>query len=166
MSAFTNFAKRSLHISVQIAKYGAIIYCTTHCITEYVVDFTRCTGPSMMPTIHNDDVVLTEHISAKFTHKVQRGDIVIFKSPTNPRQFMCKRVVGLELDRVPYNSAWKFIRSSHIPKGHIWVEGDNYSNSSDSRTFGPVPFGLLRGRAVYKVWPVERIGPLPAAPNR
>lgn len=38
-----------------------------------------------------------------------------------------------------------------MPPGHVWVEGDNKKRSYDSRNFGPVPYGLIRGRAIYTV---------------
>jgi len=38
-----------------------------------------------------------------------------------------------------------------VPRGHVWLEGDNLENSSDSRAYGPVPYGLLRSRVLYKV---------------
>lgn len=40
-----------------------------------------------------------------------------------------------------------------VPAGHVWLEGDNLENSCDSRDFGPVPQGLIRGRVICKVWP-------------
>ena len=41
-------------------------------------------------------VVLFRHVSL-FIH---RGDIVIAKSPTDPTEFICKRLVAMEGDRV------------------------------------------------------------------
>ena len=40
---------------------------------------------------------------------------------------------------------------SKIPKGHVWLLGDNPNYSKDSRDYGPVPYGLIRGRACFKV---------------
>eukprot|EP00559_Dactyliosolen_fragilissimus_P005601 CAMPEP_0184870436 /NCGR_PEP_ID=MMETSP0580-20130426/37452_1 /TAXON_ID=1118495 /ORGANISM="Dactyliosolen fragilissimus" /LENGTH=280 /DNA_ID=CAMNT_0027372493 /DNA_START=488 /DNA_END=1330 /DNA_ORIENTATION=- len=45
-----------------------------------------------------------------------------------------------------------------IPDGHLWVEGDNSINSSDSRNYGSVPASLIVGKVVMKVWPLS--GPL------
>lgn len=36
--------------------------------------------------------------------------------------------------------------------------GDNLSNSTDSRTYGAVPLGLVKSRAVAKVWPPHEAG--------
>ena len=38
-----------------------------------------------------------------------------------------------------------------MPKGHVWLLGDNRDHSMDSRSYGPVPCGLILGRVCYKV---------------
>jgi signal peptidase I len=40
-----------------------------------------------------------------------------------------------------------------VPKGSLWVMGDNRSNSSDSRFFGPIRRSTVQGRTVLRVWP-------------
>lgn len=44
-----------------------------------------------------------------------------------------------------------------VPRGHVWLEGDNRSNSADSRIYGPVPQGLICARALCRVWPPKEI---------
>ena len=38
----------------------------------------------------------------------------------------------------------------NVPQGHVWLLGDNPSNSRDSRHYGPVPMGLIIGKAVFR----------------
>ena len=62
----------------------------------------------------------------------------------------------------------KFIK---VPKGHIWVVGDNLSNSTDSRHYGPVPLAMVRGKVLARVscplvscdivWLIDRSGRIP-----
>lgn len=43
-----------------------------------------------------------------------------------------------------------------VPKGMLWVMGDNRSNSADSRFFGPIEQDTVVGRAIVRVWPPSR----------
>jgi signal peptidase I len=45
-----------------------------------------------------------------------------------------------------------------IPKGELWVMGDNRNRSSDSRVFGPIRKSKIVGRAILRIWPVTRLG--------
>jgi len=40
----------------------------------------------------------------------------------------------------------------------VWLEGDNPENSTDSRTYGPVPQAMIRGKVFFKVWPLTEAG--------
>lgn len=129
-----------------LSYFGCVVYCTL----EYVGDFVICQGPSMEPTIISNDIVLTEHISVMLK-KIKKGDIIVSKSPSNPKQYICKRVLAMPGDKVR-----KGFLASVVPQGHVWLEGDNKSNSTDSRDYGPVPIGLIRSKAVCRIYPFKR----------
>ena len=48
-------------------------------------------------------------------------------------------------------ASWNEERCVRVPRGHVWLQGDNQSISRDSREYGPVPLALLRGRAMCVV---------------
>jgi signal peptidase I len=54
-----------------------------------------------------------------------------------------------------------------VPKGYVWVEGDNRGDSDDSRGHtgdpggGAVPENEIVGRAFFKIWPPSQFGDLP-----
>jgi signal peptidase I len=45
-----------------------------------------------------------------------------------------------------------------VPKGYVFLMGDNRGDSDDSRFWGPVPVSWVIGRAFATYWPPSRIG--------
>ncbi|XP_030381902.1 mitochondrial inner membrane protease subunit 1 [Scaptodrosophila lebanonensis] len=145
--------------------------CITHCTFEYLGDFVLCKGPSMEPTLFSDNVLLTERIS-KYWRNYQSGDIIIAVSPVNADQYICKRIVAVSGERIvtqkPHpieaESVQKPVKTAmttdYVPRGCVWIEGDNKGNSSDSRYYGPIPLGLIRSRVVCRVWPLSQLSGL------
>lgn len=123
----------------------------------------RVDGSSMRPTLNPDEstsstdwVLLWKFHSTK-AQCLHRNDVVLFKSPLDPSKTYCKRIKGIQYDsvltRYPYPK-----EVVHVPRNHIWVEGDNVYHSIDSNNFGPISNGLVIGRAVQVIWPPSRWG--------
>ncbi|XP_063902377.1 mitochondrial inner membrane protease subunit 1-like [Zophobas morio] len=115
-----------------------------------------CQGLSMLPTLNErGDIVIVDHISPRW-RGYQVGDIVLLSSPvgSHSNKNICKRITAKQNDIVR-NTKGKF-QEVKIPSGHVWIEGDNPYNSRDSRAFGPVPLGLVKGRVVARIWPLSK----------
>jgi signal peptidase I len=53
-----------------------------------------------------------------------------------------------------------FLHAITVPKGYVFMMGDNRGESDDSRFWGPVPIGWVIGRALVTYWPPDRVGTL------
>ena len=43
------------------------------------------------------------------------------------------------------------VQAYRVPRGHVWLEGDNLANSTDSRRYGVVPESMIEGRCIFRV---------------
>ncbi|TEA42411.1 hypothetical protein DBR06_SOUSAS1810204, partial [Sousa chinensis] len=85
--------------------------CITHCVFEYFGGAVMCSEPSIELKIQNSDIVFAENFSRHF-YGIQRGDTVIAKSPSDPKSNICKRVIGLEGDKILINSPSGLFKST------------------------------------------------------
>nr|XP_035127552.1 mitochondrial inner membrane protease subunit 1-like [Callithrix jacchus] len=116
--------------------------CIAHCAFEYVGGVVMCSGPSMEPTIQNSNIDFAENLS-RHCYGIQRGDTVIAKSPSDPKSNICKRVIGLEGDKILTTGPSNLFKShSYVPVDHVWLAGDNLQNSTNSRYCGPILYGF------------------------
>ncbi|XP_010918725.1 uncharacterized protein [Elaeis guineensis] len=151
----------SLWLLTKKALTGALIGVT---ISDRYVTLSPVRGSSMHPTFTGSstsfpgslkgDVVLVERFCLQ-KYKFSHGDVIIFRSPTNQKQMFVKRLIALPGDWIQVPESSEILQ---IQEGHCWVEGDNPASSLDSRSFGPIPLGLVQGRVTHVIWPPQRIG--------
>lgn len=165
-------ALKEYGISICVALVLAFIF------HSYVLARANVDGPSMQPTLHNKDVIFIEKLSVE-TNNVKRGEIVVFDSKNQNNDYYIKRVIGVEGDEVEIKDGKVYLNGSQIkedylsadaitepitprtkykvPKGQVFVLGDNRSNSTDSRMLGCIDIKDLKGHAVVRVYPFNKI---------
>jgi signal peptidase I len=104
-----------------------------------------------------------DRLRERLTTGISVGDVVVVEHPDRIGT-VCKRVMGLPGDIVTKPSRRRRTRGLQrrnsssvyvIPDGHIWIEGDNPWNSSDSRNYGSIPAAMIVGRVLLRVWPLR-----------
>ena len=128
---------------------------------------------SMEPTIVDGERVLVNRFIYHFRDP-KVGDVVVFHSPARGEDLV-KRVVGVAGDRVEVKDGALYVNGERrielylneqtiqgvfleitVPRGTVFVMGDNRNNSLDSRIFGPVSKKSILGRAFVIYWPISR----------
>jgi signal peptidase I len=129
----------------------------------------RVDGFSMRPTLDDGEFVLVSKLNYKLSN-VQRGDIIVFHYPMDPEQELIKRVIGLPGDRIEVNEGIVYVNGQaleepyiaappayssqwNVPEDRLFVLGDNRNDSSDSHSWGFLPFENVVGKAVLIYWP-------------
>ncbi|KAF4321558.1 hypothetical protein BBO99_00004592 [Phytophthora kernoviae] len=133
------------------ARNAVLIVSWAGMIKQYLGDVSYGMGVSMTPTIPDGSFIFVERLSSRW-RDWKRGDLVQLHSPTRCHgETITKRILALEGDVVELQPRFDKERQGKItvPKGHVWVEGDNPTCSVDSRHFGAVPAALLIGRPFF-----------------
>ena len=142
-------------------------------------------GESMYPTFDSGDYLIVDELTYRFKEP-ERGDVVVFRYPQNPKVFYIKRVIGLPGETVsiqqgqvtilkadgttivleePYvvTDDATYTESTVVGPGEYFVMGDNRPRSSDSRVWGLLPDNDLMGRAFLQLLPARDTALFPGA---
>ena len=159
-------------------------------LRAYVFQAYRIPSTSMEDTLLVGDFLLGEKITFR-VRPPEPGELVIFKYPLNPDKSFIKRCIAIEEDTVVIRDKVLYVNGipypdpedtkyfdprilpaiysnrdnfgpNVVPKGHIFVLGDNRDNSQDSRYWGFLPLTDLEARPLitYFSW-----APDPSAPE-
>lgn len=145
-------------------------------VATLLLPVLRIYGTSMTPTLTDGDIV----VSVK-SDRYERGEIMAFWFNN---KILVKRIIAQpgewvdidedgnvsvngELLEEPYLTERALGECDiplpyQVPEGRIFVMGDHRSTSSDSRSsaVGCVAEEQIVGRLVFRVWPLDRLGPV------
>lgn len=136
----------------------------------------RIESVSMENTLHPGNAVLVNRLAYRF-NLPSRGDIIVFEPPFESPEPYIKRVIGLPGDQISIQDGVVSINGTQmqepyirerpaargtwtVPEDTVFVMGDNRNNSSDSRSWGPVPLKNIIGKALFIYWPPDEMGSL------
>lgn len=144
-------------------------------VIRTVIQNFRIEGSSMEPNFHHGQYLIINKFEYYF-HDPNRGDIVVFRFPQNPKRDFIKRVIALPGEKVEIKEGTVFINDwplyedyNPIPPSYTWgpkvvgendyfVLGDNRNNSSDSHSWGMLPRNRIVGKAWISYWPPQYWG--------
>jgi signal peptidase I len=135
-------------------------------------------GASMDPTFSSGQFLIVDRLSYHIGTPA-RGDVTIFKYPNNPHVYYIKRMIGLPGETVRITDGNISIINSTHPEGfelhepyinapyrshdtstmtlgpsQYFVMGDNRTQSSDSRSWGPLDEKFIVGRPLIRLFPL------------
>ena len=142
-------------------------------------------GESMSPTFENGEYLIVDELTYRF-NEPERGDVVIFRYPRNPKEFFIKRIIGLPGETVVVQDNTVSITTTdgatltldepyiknlgnganatyEVDQNSYFVMGDNRPESSDSRIWGLMPRENLIGRAFVRLLPVTNVSLFPGS---
>jgi signal peptidase I len=151
-------------------------------IRTFIAEPRYIPSNSMYPTLETGDRLVVEKISYRF-HPPVKGDIVVFEPPSqlilqgyDRTQAFIKRTIATAGQTVAVKNGIvyvddrplkeKYIAESpkynletvRVPEDSIFVMGDNRNNSNDSHIWGFLPQQNAIGHAVFRFFPLDRIG--------
>ncbi len=160
-------------------------------IRAYVIQAFKIPSGSMIPTLLIGDHILVNKFIYGTTipfsdkrilvfKKPERGDIIVFKYPDNPKKDFIKRVVATGGDKIESRNKVIYVNGEKlsepyaqhtddtmlspgmskrdnfkpitIPENKFFVMGDNRDQSHDSRFWGFVDLKEIKGEALVIYW--------------
>lgn len=157
------------------SKKGFFYFFATIVVVAFVIYFRSnicarviVNGPSMQPTFHENDICW-----AIKNYELERYDVVVTNAEKG--KHLIKRVIGLPGDQIKIQDGTVFINDEKInteydffteSNGSVeyvcgdneyFLLGDNRQNSSDSRKLGNFDRESIKGKVVFRFFPLNRI---------
>ncbi len=120
------------------------------------------------------------HVRLPGLHAPRRGDVIVFQFPQDPSKDFIKRCIAVGGETIEVKEKEVYVNGKKlnepyarhtdpnirpagfdfrdnfgpftVPKGEMFMMGDNRDNSNDSRYWGTLPMDLVKGRAMFLYW--------------
>ena len=167
--------------------YIALIITCVYIVPNYVVQRTVVSGDSMQDTLQDDESLLVDKISYRFTDPKRYDIIVFYPKGRDVEEYYVKRIYGLPGETIQIKGDDIYINGSKIDDPYAkdsmdsagiakepytladdeyFVLGDHRSVSIDSRITpddplegpGPVKFENIAGKVFLRIWPLKKFG--------
>jgi len=153
-------------------------------VRTYVAQPFIVSGSSMSPSFVNGEYLIVDALTY-LAREPKRDEVIVFRYPKDEAKFFIKRVIGLPGETVVIKDNKTYIRQGGqefeledgpdpifsnqteedftLGDDEYFVMGDNRDMSLDSRSWGAVPTKLIKGRVLLRLFPLNRLGLLPAS---
>lgn len=142
-------------------------------VPTFVLRPLQVHGPSMYPTLQEDDPFLT-NVAAYLIFGVDRFDVIALKDEVSGDQWV-KRIIALPNETIEVKNGDVYINNELVEESFLdesvitrdfpaitlqeneyFVMGDNRENSLDSRIRGPIQKQDILGKYAYVYYPFDR----------
>ncbi|MCI9429823.1 MAG: signal peptidase I [Lachnospiraceae bacterium] len=161
--------------------YLLVVLVLTYLVITFVGQRTQVSGSSMETTLSDEDNLIVDKISYRFSEP-KRFDIIVFPFEYEEDTYYIKRIIGMPGERVQIDGEGNIYIDGEVLEesygreimespGRAWEEitlaedeyfvlGDNRNHSSDSRdpSVGNIKRKDIIGRAFLRIWPFEKFG--------
>ena len=124
-------------------------------------NFPKVSGPSMLPSFRDGDMMLT-----RYTENIKVGDVVVIRNDELD-EYLVKRVIGVSGDHIEMKDGYMYRNGERlyeayvssqtwcmdtydvtVPEGQLFILGDNRLVSFDSRALGCMPISDIYGKVL------------------
>ena len=173
-------SKAALKFFLELVQVAAISLAIIIPVRYFLVQPFYVKGASMEPNFFDHEYLIIDELSYRF-REPDRGDIVVFHYPNDPKNYFIKRVIALPGETVEIIDGQVKVYNDQYPNGIVlderaylddiytaqtrretlkaneyFVLGDNRASSLDSRYFGPISEDVVVGRVWVRGWPFDR----------
>lgn len=179
--------KRILISLWEVLEVVLIAVATVFVIRTFLIQPFLVSGASMEPNFSDHNYLIIDRITYRL-RAPERGEVVVFRYPNDPRTFFIKRIIGLPSERVVLRNgvltahppgdggAAVELREPYLADGagttgnfdvrlkdnEYFVLGDNRNFSFDSRNWGAVPREDIVGVVRLRLYPFTAFGAVEA----